>query len=170
MSMLVKIRKEREALYVHSPFNSEFIDLARSFGGQWNRFAWKFHLDEEQRVREACRYVYGADGSRFDRCTIRVDCSSSPAVVPNFLNLELFGRPLARVKKDAKGYNVAGRMQLCEGVWLLSGGFLSTATKKGWVLNNEPGTVVRIRHAPRARVQETIDSGATWLSIEAANG
>ncbi len=66
----VSIRKAtakdgKEYLYTKTPYSSNFVVEAKKLNGSWvsSQKEWAFDIRDEERVREACRNIYGTDGA-----------------------------------------------------------------------------------------------------------
>lgn len=143
-------------LRVRAPFHPAFPKLAAGLGGKKAgppQPAWVFDARDEERVRAACRQVYGTDGSPEDLrdcLTVRVLLTPEEADAQDFWAL---GRRLAyRYEKDSS-------VSLGEGVVLAPGSarFPAVAgSRKAPVLGHD-FVVLEVRDVPQALARRALE-------------
>lgn len=57
--MKIKFSKTDDDFRVEAPYNTYFIDGARTLSGKFKKPEWVFDLRDEQSVRELCMEAYG---------------------------------------------------------------------------------------------------------------
>ena len=59
-----RIETRGDLIFVHAPYNRQFVELARAMEGEWNKEedSWGFDKRRRQLVEEMCAYAY--DGKR----------------------------------------------------------------------------------------------------------
>lgn len=60
---MVKIIRTNTKLKVESDFSKEFVTLAKTIKGRWEKPYWVFPVEQEKRLREILMEVYGEDGT-----------------------------------------------------------------------------------------------------------
>ena len=156
---MVKVEKTDGKVKVTSPYNSKLPEQARKLGGKWDRTqkVWIFDEQDEIRVRNLYKSVYGTDGDVNDTVNIRVEvkyCWSEYCQ-----GLYLFGKPIAY----ATGRDSGAR--ICEDVVVLMGGIESGGSNRNRVAEANQGTIFEVRRVPRVKVEEFIKENDDQLEI-----
>lgn len=144
---------------VISPWNGRFVEAARDLGGRWRGEAWCFDARDEERVRALCMDAYGTDGTRDERCTLRVTAPEdglSECRGP----ITVHGRVLARAFGRDSG------AKLGDGVILLAGGVTSGGSTKNWNTKILGNTILLVRDFPRAAAGELCAKRPERYAIE----
>lgn len=162
----VEIIKTGGEITAHTPYNPAFPAKARKLGGRWRAHdkTWVFDGRDEDRVRKACRDVYGTDGSDGDdvvdlRVTYAKEALGDRAAV------YFAGREVARA------YGRDSGAKLGEGVVQLEGRIGSSGSRQYWCTQIRAGSVFELRDVPRAAAEKAIaGADADEIKAEVVNG
>lgn len=135
------------SIFVSCPEYPLFGDRALAMGGVPEPTGWTFRKEDEPRVRELCREMFGTDGSDMpDLCVVRVDGSKLGADVA----WSLLGRVLA--KRTSHRHRVV----LGDGVRLVDGGFHQTGGSASYPkLAPLPTCILEVRDVPLGLAERT---------------
>ena len=122
--MNTSITTHSNSIIVKGPYNTDFIERARRYGGKWSGGAWQFDILIEKQVRDLCVEVYGTDGISTDLCNIEVTISDEHYRSQG--PIELNGRIIAKATGRDSGATIG------DGVTVLQGGFKSGGSSKNW--------------------------------------
>jgi hypothetical protein len=144
--MEVKVTVTDTSVRVLSPYNVGFVSGARRMSGKWSSPVWVFHRNDELRVRNLCKQVYGTDGEGVaDTVSVRVEFDGSEDGHQEPITVG--GRVVARAFGRDSG------AKLGDGVVVEKGGFNSGGSVKNWRTEVTGGTVVVIHDFPRGKAE-----------------
>lgn len=132
--MIVVQHLEGGGFAVVSPYDKEFVRLARSLGGRWRNERWMFPAGAMDRVRAALHRVYGwSESATLDRAVLHLRARET--IVAQCDGIRLGGRTIAyawaRDSGARLGEGVLSRNAPSDTSWYGSGGSLQYWTT--WV-------------------------------------
>ena len=136
--------EDGKKIALKAPFHPDCADNAKSIGGRYNRDrGWVFDAQDEARVRQLAREIWGTDGSHpVPTLTVLVNLDEIDADIRS-QELWLFGRRIAyRPRRDAK-------VVLGAGVIIVHGGFQYRGGSMRYPeLAPKDGTILEVRYVP----------------------
>lgn len=145
-----------ESVTLSSPYNADLAPAAKRIGGRWDSTErmWRFAAQDEARVRDLAREIYGTDGS--------------PADLEDLVTVHL---PLTKELTEDASVSVAGRevvgrrsrhdevrlgadvVVVAGGEWTSPGGGGYSGSVKYPKIGDTWGTVLEVRGVPRAAAE-----------------
>lgn len=150
----IKIERTKKYIGVASPYNTEWVSVARNrLGGKWDsgKRLWYFEVEKEETVRSWLQKIFGTDGNAL----LSPDVSIRVTFATHYEDkgpISLAGRPIA----TAMGRD--GGARLGQNVVLEKGGFYSSGSMKNWTTNCKAGTVVVVHKFPEHLVEQARNS------------
>lgn len=145
--MTVEIEFKNNQMYVHTPYNREFISESHMYNGKFNASekAWVFDVRDEQNIRQVLFKIFGTDGSPAELCTARITVVRELEAENE--SIILGGRVIARATDRDSGARPG------DGIVFINKKPQSGGSVKYWKTIIEPGTVFEIRDIPAAVVE-----------------
>lgn len=143
----VKIQVDGNKFVVTSPYSSEFVKVARNYGGKWNGNGWVFVSSEMPDIKKKLLEIYGSDGTLQPAVTLLVKNLSDRSDVNS--GYELFNIPIAR----AYGRDSGARLN--SNIILIDGEITSDGSMKHPYTRLKDATF-RIKDVPKALISNNI--------------
>lgn len=109
----VKIQVDGNKFVVTSPYSTEFVKVARNYGGKWNGDGWVFANSEMPDIKKKLLEIYGSDGTLQPAVTLLVKNLSDRSDVNS--GYELFNIPIARAYGRDSGARLNSNIILIDG-------------------------------------------------------
>ncbi len=151
----IKITTTEAVTTLHSPYSPTLPAMAKAIGGKFDggSKSWVFAKQDEERVRDLARQLYGTDGTQSDlvnvRCTLAEVSSSDLHIDYSRGSTWYFsGRVLvSRAERDAA-------VRLGPDVILVAGQFASSSgSRANPTVGAVAGIILEIRNIPRNAVE-----------------
>lgn len=143
----VKIQVDGNKFVVTSPYSTEFVKVARNYGGKWNGNGWVFANSEMPDIKKKLLEIYGSDGTLQPTVTLLVKNLSDRSAVNS--GYELFNIPIARAYGRDSGARLNSNIILIDGEITSDG-----SMKHPYTRLNE--ATFRIKDVPKALINNNI--------------
>jgi len=159
--MEIKIEKQEQTFKVHSPYNSEWVSVAKRLNGKWDakNKTWEFKNDLLNEVENCLYDIYGYGGDLLDVDVVITDrdFSYQKITFPN-------GATVERKYRD-DSVSLRGDLVLLDGAFKSCGG-----SRANPVIGEVSNVKIRLYSVPENRLEEIEEYGDATVIEKKENG